>query len=205
MPDAKAHWEEVYQTKAETEVSWFQEHSDVSLGLIRRSGVPKDGAIIDVGGGASRLVDGLIAGGYSALTVLDISGAALAVTRQRLGNLAEAVDWIEADITDVDLPRQRFDLWHDRAVFHFLTEEDQRRRYVRALRQAIRPGGHLIIATFGPDGPTRCSGLPVVRYGPGRLLEELGEGFELVEQMSEAHRTPFGKVQQFQYCRFRVA
>lgn len=204
MQRAKAHWEEVYQTKPATEVSWFQEHSDVSLDLIRRSGVPKDGAIIDVGGGASRLVDDLIAEGYSALTVLDISGAALAVTRQRLGGLAEAVNWIEADITDGDLPSQRFNLWHDRAVFHFLTEEDQRRRYVQNLRQAVKPGGHLIIATFGLDGPTRCSGLPVVRYEPDRLLGELGEGFELIEHTSESHRTPSGKVQEFQYCRCRM-
>lgn len=204
MQGARAHWEEVYKTKSETEVSWFQEHSDVSLALIRRAGVSRDGALIDVGGGASRLVDDMLAEGYSDLTVLDVSGTALAAARRRLGERAEAVAWIEADITAVELPRHRFNLWHDRAVFHFLTEEVQRRRYVQTLRHAVKPGGHLIIATFGPEGPTRCSGLPVVRYGPDSLLEELGSGFDLVEHTSEEHRTPFGTTQQFQYCLCRV-
>ena len=200
MRRTKDHWEDVYSTKAEAEVSWFQEHPEISLDLIRRTGVDRSGAIIDVGGGASRLVDDLLAGGYSDLTVLDISAAALGVARRRLGTLAGVVTWIEADATAVALPHHGFDVWHDRAVFHFLTEADQRERYVRAVRHSVRPGGHVIVAAFGPDGPLRCSGLPVVQYSPDRLHDEFGAAFELVEHTSEAHRTPFGTVQQFIYC-----
>jgi SAM-dependent methyltransferase len=205
MQQAKAHWEEVYSAKAETEVSWFQEHSVVSLGLIRRTGVDLAGAVIDLGGGASRLVDDLLAEGYSDLTVLDISAVALGVARRRLGALASSVTWIEADATTVVLPHQRFDVWHDRAVFHFLTEADQRERYVRAVHHAVKPGGHVIIAAFGPEGPLRCSGLPVVRYSPDRLHDEFGAAFDLVEHTSEVHRTPFGTVQQFIYCYCRTS
>ena len=204
MQPTKEHWETVYGTKPETEVSWFQEHSDVSLGLIRRTGVAADGAIIDVGGGASRLVDDLLAAGYSNLTVLDISGKALAVARGRLGDAAKSVRWIESDVTQADLPHHGYDVWHDRAVFHFLTEPDQRERYVRTVRQAVRPGGHVIVAAFGPEGPLRCSGLPVVRYSPDRLHDEFGEAFRLVEHTSEQHRTPWGAVQPFVYCYCRT-
>jgi SAM-dependent methyltransferase len=200
----KAHWEGIYSTKPATEVSWFQEHSDVSLGLIRRTNLARDGAIIDVGGGASRLVDDLLSEGYRHLTVLDVSAAALGLARRRLGPLADAVTWLEADITSGALPRRRFDLWHDRAVFHFLTDANDRARYIRSARHALRPGGHIIVATFGPDGPSRCSGLPVVRYDPGRLHGEFGASFEPVEHASEDHRTPFGTVQQFIYCRCRA-
>lgn len=205
MQQAKAHWEDVYSTKAETEVSWFQEHSDLSLGLIRRTGVGRDGAIIDVGGGASRLVDDLLNDGHSDLTVLDVSASALAVARRRLGPLAGSVTWLEADITAVELPYRRFDIWHDRAVFHFLTEADQRERYVRAVQHSVKPGGHVIVAAFGPDGPLRCSGLPVVRYSAKRLHDEFGATFELVDHTSEAHRTPFGSVQKFIYCYCRTS
>jgi SAM-dependent methyltransferase len=205
MQRAKAHWEEVYSTKSETEVSWFQEHSDVSLGLIRRTGVDLAGAVIDVGGGASRLVDDLLAEGYSDLTVLDISALALGVARRRLGALANAVAWLEADVTAVVLPHHKFDVWHDRAVFHFLTETDQRKRYVRAVQHSVKPGGHVIVAAFGPDGPLRCSGLPVVRYSSDRLHDEFGAAFDLIEHTSEAHRTLFGTVQRFIYCYCRTS
>lgn len=199
MPQVKAHWETVYSTMAESEVGWFQEHSELSLGLIRRTGVGLADAIIDVGGGESRFVDDLLAEGYSDLTVLDISPTAPGVVRRRLGPLADAVTWLEADVTNVVLPAQRFEVWHDRAVFHFLTEPDQRARYVDAVHHAVKPGGHVIVATFGPDGPLRCSGLPVVRYDPDRLHDEFGAAFDLIEHASELHRTPFGTVQQFIY------
>jgi SAM-dependent methyltransferase len=200
MTQVKDHWEAIYTTKPVTEVSWYQEHSDVSLDLIKRTGVSRSGGIIDVGGGASRLVDDLLGAGYSDVSVLDISASALQAARARLGWLAGAVSWIEADITEVELPRQRFDVWHDRAVFHFLTGAADRERYVKAVRQSVNRGGHVIVSTFGPDGPLRCSGLPVVRYSPEGLHDEFGTVFELVEHASEAHRTPFGTIQKFIYC-----
>jgi SAM-dependent methyltransferase len=205
MRRGNVYWEDIYSTKSETEVSWFKEHSDVSLGLIRRTGVNLRGAVIDVGGGASRLVDDLLVDGYLDLTVLDVSASALAIARRRLGSRADTVTWLEADITTVDLPRHKYEVWHDRAVFHFLTEADQRERYVRAVQHSVRPAGHVIVATFGPDGPPRCSGLPVVRYSPDRLHDEFGPSFDLVEHTSEAHRTPFGTVQQFIYCYCRTS
>jgi SAM-dependent methyltransferase len=205
MFETKAHWEGVYGKRPVTEVSWYQEHSDVSLGLIGRTGVGKDGAIIDVGGGASTLVDDLLAAGYRDVTVLDISAAALRAAEARLGERAGAVRWVEADITEVELPGRRFDVWHDRAVFHFLTGADDRARYVERARHAVKHGGHVIVATFGPDGPLRCSGLPVVRYSPDRLHDEFGAAFAPVEHTSESHRTPFGTVQQFIYCYCRRA
>jgi SAM-dependent methyltransferase len=204
MQQAKAHWEEVYDRKSVTEVSWYQEHSDVSLGFIERTGVSKSGAIIDVGGGASTLVDDLLAVGYEDVSVLDISASALRAAKARLGERSTAVNWIEADITGVELPGHRFDVWHDRAVFHFLTLEEDRARYVQAVRHSVKHFGHVIVATFGPDGPLRCSGLPVMRYSPDRLHEEFGAAFELIEHASEAHRTPFGTVQQFIYCYCRT-
>jgi SAM-dependent methyltransferase len=200
MQQAKAHWEEVYSSKPETEVSWYQEHSDVSLGLIARTRLTQHGSIIDVGGGASRLVDDLLDRGYLDVTVLDISSSALDAARRRLGTRTARASWIEADITDVVLPHHRFDLWHDRAVFHFLTDAEDRRRYVQAVGRSVRPGGHVIVAAFGPAGPLRCSGLPVVRYGPESLHDEFGPAFQLIEHTSEDHRTPFGTSQQFIYC-----
>jgi SAM-dependent methyltransferase len=205
MRHPKAHWEEVYSTKRVSEVSWYQEHSDVSLDLIRRTGLKTISPIIDVGGGASRLVDDLLAKGYSDLTVLDISAAALNAARDRLGPRADEVTWIEVDITAAVLPHQSFDLWHDRAVFHFLTDADDRDRYVKTVRHSVRPGGHVIVAAFGPDGPLRCSGLPVVRYDPEGLHDQFGPAFELVEHRSENHRTPFGTTQPFIYCYCRTS
>jgi SAM-dependent methyltransferase len=201
----KPHWEGIYSTKSADEASWFQERSGLSLDLIGRTGIDRKSAIIDVGGGTSRLVANLLAEGYSDLTVLDISAFALKLAKERLGAFAESVNWLEADITTVALPRQRFDLWHDRAVFHFLTDAIDRERYVHAVRNALRPGGHIIVATFGPDGPLRCSGLPVVRHSPDRLHDEFGAAFTLVEHASEDHETPFGTLQQFIYCYCRTS
>lgn len=196
----KTHWENIYQTKAPTQVSWFQAHPQVSLSLIQRTQVQPTEPIIDIGGGAATLVDDLLANGYQAVTVLDLSAQALRLARQRLGPLAERVTWLEADITTVELPAQAYAVWHDRAVFHFLTQPADRQRYVTAVRQAVRPGGFVIVATFAPDGPPRCSGLDVVRYSPESLHSEFGRGFELVDSARETHHTPAGGEQQFMYC-----
>ncbi|MBL8058862.1 MAG: class I SAM-dependent methyltransferase [Anaerolineales bacterium] len=196
----KTHWENIYQTKAPTQVSWFQAHPQVSLSLIQRTQVQPTEPIIDIGGGAATLVDDLLANGYQAVTVLDLSAQALRLARQRLGPLAERVTWLEADITTVELPAQTYSVWHDRAVFHFLTQPADRQRYVTAVRQAVRPGGFVIVATFAPDGPPRCSGLDVVRYSPESLHSEFGRGFELIDSARETHHTPAGGEQQFMYC-----
>jgi ubiquinone/menaquinone biosynthesis C-methylase UbiE len=198
--EPKSHWEHIYSTRAADAVSWYQPHATRSLDLIR-SVAPGSGArIIDVGGGASTLVDDLLAGGMSALTVLDISAAALQVAQRRLGQQAQRVRWIAADITKVELDEAAYDVWHDRAVFHFLTDPADRAAYVAQVRRAVRRGGHVIVAAFGPDGPEKCSGLPVVRYGPGQLHAQFGGQFELLDQVVEEHRTPAGTVQQFVYC-----
>lgn len=198
--DRKQHWEQIYTIKTPDSVSWFQEHADQSLRLIRNTGLGMGAAIIDVGGGASRLVDDLAAEGYTDLTVLDLSSAALAAARQRLGRQADRVQWMEGDITRAELPFHRFDIWHDRAVFHFLTDPADRHAYVERVMRAVRPGGHVIVATFAEDGPDKCSGLPVMRYRPEALHAEFGDAFLLVEHEREAHHTPFGTVQQFVYC-----
>ncbi len=198
--DRKQHWEQVYHSKTADSVSWFQEHSDQSLRLIHNAGLGKEAAIIDVGGGTSRLVDDLAAAGYTDLTVLDLSSAALAVAKRRLGKYAATVHWIEGDITRAEFPKHRFDIWHDRAVFHFLTDPVDRHAYVERVMHAVRPGGHVIVATFAEDGPEKCSGLPVMRYQAETLHAEFGDAFLLVEHEKEAHHTPFGTVQQFVYC-----
>lgn len=198
--DSKQHWEQVYTTKKPDAVSWFQEHADHSIRMIHNTGLGKDAAIIDVGGGASTLVDDLVAEGYTDLTVLDLSASALAVAKQRLGAHADAVHWLEGDITRLELPMHRFDIWHDRAVFHFLSTQEERTAYVRAVLRAVRPGGHVIIATFAEDGPTQCSGLPVVRYRPETLHAEFGDEFLLLEHEKEVHHTPSSAAQQFIYC-----
>lgn len=204
---SKSHWETVYSSKATTEVSWFQSHAQHSLNLIRDTGVPLSASIIDVGGGASTLVDDLLAGGYSNLTVLDLSGAALAAAQQRVGAMGElgaSVQWREADITQAKLPNAAFDVWHDRAVFHFLTSAEDRRTYVQAVLAAVKPGGHVIVATFAEDGPTQCSGLPVMRYSADQLHAEFGDSFTLLQHDKEEHRTPLGSVQKFVYCHFQI-
>jgi len=202
MP-AKQHWEGVYSSKAPTSVSWFQEHPEISLRLIRASGARADSAIIDVGGGAGRLVDDLLAEGFRQVTVLDIAGAALAAAQVRLGARASAVQWIEADITRVSLPAAAFDVWHDRAAFHFLTEAADRNAYLALMHRAVKTGGYAILATFAEDGPERCSGLPVVRYSTEQLQVLLGNNWTLLQRERETHHTPFGTVQQFQFGCFR--
>lgn len=197
----KPHWESVYASKASAAFSWYQDHARRSLDLINRTAVPRDARIIDVGGGDSSLVDDLLGEGYGDVTVLDLSRAALNRARARLGNvLADQVAWLEGDILDVNLPSEAFDIWHDRAVFHFLTTANQRVAYIRAVEHAVRPGGHVIVATFAEDGPTRCSGLPVIRYSAAELHSTFGSAFQLVESERESHRTPAGAEQPFTYC-----
>lgn len=197
---SREHWERIYSSKPTNAVSWYQAHAQSSLRLIQATGVPKDGAIIDVGGGASTLVDDLLEAGYSRLTVLDLSGTALAAAKERLGSRASLVRWIEADVTKVDLPANEYDVWHDRAVFHFLTSAEDRSAYVRAVSRSVKRGGHVIVATFAEDGPSECSGLPVRRYAPDELHSEFGDTFALVSHEKEEHVTPFGKLQKFVYC-----
>jgi SAM-dependent methyltransferase len=201
---AKEHWESVYTTKPEDGVSWYQEHAELSLKLIRGTGAALNASIIDVGGGASTLVDDLLRDGYSAITVLDISWAALETARARLGVRANAVVWLEGDITKATLPVHAYDIWHDRAVFHFLTEADDRRAYVQTVLRAVKPGGHVIVATFAEDGPLQCSGLPVKRYSAAELHQEFGEPFLLLRNEREEHHTPAGTVQKFVYCYCRL-
>lgn len=202
--DAKAHWDEVYRTKAATSVSWFQAEPTISLDLITRIAPDADTPIIDVGGGASTLVDGLLATGFRSLTVLDLAGPALEIARARLGPSSVHVQWMEADVLTAALPSQHYGVWHDRAVFHFLTNRGDRERYVAQARRAIRPGGHIIVASFAHDGPQRCSGLDAIRYSPTAMQAEFGAGFTLLASTRENHRTPNGTVQQFVYCLCRV-
>ncbi len=203
--EPKSHWETIYRQKRPGEVSWYQPHLNVSLSLLANAGLSAGSRIIDVGGGASTLVDDLLARGVSDVTVLDISGHALAVSKARLGERADRVTWMEADIRRVPLPAASYDLWHDRAVFHFLTKAEDRRRYLATMREALKPGGHAILATFALQGPPRCSGLDVVRYSPATLYAEVGGDFRLIEALDEDHRTPANAVQQFLYCRFQVS
>lgn len=195
-----AHWEKVYQTKLPDAVSWYRPHLERSLDFIRRAAPNRSAAIIDVGGGESTLVDDLLAEGFADVTVLDISQTAMEVAKQRLGAVAGKVDWLVADITEAALPEQRYDVWHDRAVFHFLTDPQHRIAYVRQVARALKPGGHVIIATFGPEGPLQCSGLDVARYDADALHDEFGTSFQLVESDLELHKTPAEKNQQFLYC-----
>ena len=196
----RAHWEQVYGNRAIDAVSWYQTHASRSLALIRRLGIAKNEPIIDVGGGASVLVDDLLDHGYTDLTVLDLAGKALAAARVRLGHRAAAVRWIEGDATRAELPSGRYALWHDRAVFHFLTAPEDRAAYVGQVLHAVRPGGHVIVATFAEDGPSECSGLPVMRYDAAHLHGEFGAPFDLLGLEREEHVTPAGRVQSFLYC-----
>lgn len=197
----KAHWEKVWSEQDETATSWFQAAPDVSLELIARAGVRAVDAVIDVGGGASRLVDHLLERGFTDLSVLDVSAAGLARARQRLGERANGVNWIEADVTAFD-PRRRYRLWHDRAVFHFLCDAADRAAYLAAMDAALAADGQAVIATFAPDGPLKCSGLNTLRYSAAALAAELGPGWRLLEARNERHRTPAGREQRFGYCRF---
>jgi ubiquinone/menaquinone biosynthesis C-methylase UbiE len=197
----KEHWEHIYSNKSEREVSWFQTTPSASLDLIVSAETPKSAKIIDVGGGASRLADGLLAEGYYNITVLDVAEAALAQAKRRLGSKASSVSWITADITKWR-PAVAYDLWHDRAVFHFLTDQHDREAYLSVMQKALKPDAVVIIGTFSLDGPERCSGLPVVRYSPESLSKTLGEDFLFIESMQEEHQTPGGGVQKFQFSRF---
>lgn len=196
----QSHWDRVYSTRSAQEVSWFQPHADQSLDIIRRIAQGRPCRLIDVGAGASTLVDDLLDLQTFDVSVLDISAAALQVAQQRLANRAGQVQWLAGDLTTIALPEHVFDIWHDRAVFHFMTTPEQRAAYVAQVRRAVRPGGHVIVAAFGPDGPLQCSGLPVVRYDPDALHAQFGDAFELVEHTQEVHHTPGGAVQHFVYC-----
>jgi SAM-dependent methyltransferase len=200
--DRLTHWQKVYETKGEEEVSWSQQDPQPSLGLIEKFARDPRASIIDVGGGASRLVDALRRRGFEALTVLDLSQAALDAAKARLGDDAANVRWIVADITRWRAPAP-FDIWHDRAAFHFLVEARDREAYLDRLRDGVKAGGYAIIATFALDGPERCSGLPVQRYDPSSLSAAIGPAFELVEHHGHRHTTPWGAVQSFQFSVLR--
>jgi len=200
----QAHWENIYATKRESEVSWFEETPAQSLELLELVGARPASAIIDIGGGASRLVDGLLAKGFQNVTVLDLSTAALDAARARLGDKADAVKWIVADVT-AWRPTETYDIWHDRAAFHFLTSERERRAYVQRLKQALKPGGYVIIGTFALDGPEKCSGLPVSRHSAESLSTLLGADFALIDNRRHQHETPWHALQNFQFSSFRRA
>lgn len=197
--EPRQHWDTVYRAKGEQDLSWFEAVPEVSLRMLDAAGLSRDSCVLDVGGGESRLVDHLAARGVSCLAVLDISATALQRCRSRLGSFA-SVTWIEADVTG-EWSLKPMDFWHDRAVFHFLTEPADRERYRERLLGTLKPGGTAIIATFAPDGPEKCSGLPVQRYSPSALATELGARFALVESAPHVHTTPWGSTQSFQYSR----
>lgn len=199
MADRRQHWESIYRDKAADQVGWFQPHAASSLRLIKEN-ADKDSCIIDVGGGASVLADDLLDAGYCNLTVLDLAESALAASRARLGARAALLQWIAADITRAELPAAHYDVWHDRAVFHFLTDPADRARYVAQVLKSVKPGGHVIVAAFGPGGPLQCSGLDVVRYAPDALHAEFGVPFRLLRHETEIHHTPSGQEQEFVYC-----
>lgn len=199
--DRKQHWQDVFTTKREQDVSWFEALPAISLQMMEAAGLGPETCVLDVGGGDSRLVDALASRGLDCLAVLDVSGAALHRAQERLGELAGAFTWIESDVT-ASWSLKPMDIWHDRAVFHFLTTAEERHRYRAHVLQTVKPGGAVIIATFAPDGPERCSGLPVERYSADRLAAELGSEFRLVEAMRHEHQTPWGVTQPFVYARF---
>ncbi|HEX5411883.1 MAG TPA: class I SAM-dependent methyltransferase [Terriglobia bacterium] len=202
--DAGSHWDKIYRTKAPDAVSWYRSHLDRSLELIESASPDRATRIIDIGGGESTLIDDLLARGYRNMAILDISQTALDVTRARLGENGKGLEWICADVTRADLSAQAYDVWHDRAVFHFLIEQDQRNAYVHLAARAVKPGGHVIVSTFGPEGPMKCSGLNVARYDAESLHGEFGPRFTLIHSSKELHQTPFGTTQQFLYCYCRL-
>jgi SAM-dependent methyltransferase len=202
--NVETHWEKIYREKAPDAVSWYRPHLETSLALIEKAAPERSVSIIDVGGGESTLVDDLLAHGYQIITVLDVSQTAIDVTKKRLGPASKGVQWVTADIVNGELAPNAYDVWHDRAVFHFLTAMDHRVAYVRQVARALKPGGHVLVSTFGPEGPTKCSGLEVVRYDAESLHEEFGVRFRLLDSIKELHNTPFGTTQQFLYCLCRV-
>ena len=202
--DVRSHWDTIFATKPSTKLGWFQPHLRNSLDLIEQAHLGATSPIIDIGSGDSTLVDDLIAHGYEDLTVLDISPSALAKAKSRLGPEARKVRWIEGDILEVALPQHRFDLWHDRALFHFLISEQDRTKYANRLLASLAPSGRVVLATFAPDGPTECSGLPARRYSPADMLKELGEGFQIEASSYEEHTMPSGARQKFAYTMLRL-
>lgn len=198
----QAHWDNVYGSKTEGEVSWFQDEPDISLTLLALVGASPDDTIVDVGGGASRLVDCLLDKGFAHVSVLDLSAAALAAAQVRLGARSDAAKWITADARRWQ-PPEAYDIWHDRAAFHFLTGADDQRAYIERLNRGLKDGGHVIIGTFAPDGPEKCSGLPVVRHNADSLSRLLGPGYILVDSRRHEHKTPWGAVQKFQFSTFK--
>ncbi|HEY7114109.1 MAG TPA: class I SAM-dependent methyltransferase [Thermoanaerobaculia bacterium] len=200
----KRHWDEVYAAKGPEHVSWFRPHLDRSLAFLDAARIGPDAGVIDVGGGASTFVDDLLDRGYRNVTVLDLSQAALDAAQWRLGERARDVRWICADATEARLPENAYDFWHDRAVFHFLLDAGTRARYVDAVRRSLRPGGHIVVATFGPHGPEKCSGLDVLRFTPEALHAEFGTEFSKLADTTEAHVTPWGSEQEFVYCYCRL-
>jgi ubiquinone/menaquinone biosynthesis C-methylase UbiE len=198
----KSHWENIYAMKEASQVSWYAPRLELSLQFIKQTGIDTEGQIIDVGGGASTLVDDLLEQGYENISILDIASTAMKVSQARLGSKANEVRWIQGDVTRIELPQNFFDVWHDRAVFHFLTDTQDRQRYLDLVKFSLKPGAHFIIATFAQDGPDQCSGLEVVRYSVDSLTVELGEDFELIKSLSEIHTTPLHAEQKFLYCHF---
>ena len=198
--DRRSHWDGVYRTKRPEEVSWFQAEARLSRTLIERAAPDRRARIIDIGAGASTLASSLLEDGYEHLTVVDLSASALGIAQARLGDAANRVTWIAGDVLSLDLASAAFDVWHDRAVFHFLTQAEDRARYVAQVRHAVAPGGHVLVATFAEDGPTRCSGLEVARYSPSALHSEFGPEFHLISSERELHTTPSGSQQAFTYC-----
>lgn len=202
--DTQAHWEHIYETKSPEETSWYQPHLEISIDWISAAVKGLSSSIIDVGGGESSLVDDLLAAGYRNLTVLDVAGAAIKKLQERLGRGAQSVHWLQGEVTTVALPAHAYDLWHDRAVFHFLTGPQRRAAYLRQLVSALKPGGQVVMATFGPQGPEKCSGLNTKRYDAESLHYELGPEFQLVRSLVVMHQTPMGTMQQFLYCQFSL-
>ena len=198
--DRKSHWEGVYRNRPAEELGWFQPRAGISLELIAATGIT-NAAVIDMGAGTSRLVDDLVAAGYTDITVVDLAEHALSLAQARLGKAAAQIDWIAADATTIELPRT-YDIWHDRAVFHFLTDPADRAAYLERMHRHLRTGGQAIIAAFAPDGPQQCSGLPVQQYDEHSLAETLGPDYALIETRRELHHTPSGVAQAFVYCRF---
>jgi len=199
----KEHWEQVYSTRLADELGWYKPRLDTSLSWITDIGLEKGAPIIDVGGGASTLIDDLLHAGHESITVLDIADSALAASRERLGDQSHLIMWLCGDITSYQLPPGRFELWHDRAVFHFLTEADQQQAYLDNMRAALNPGGHVIIGAFAPEAPAKCSGLPVQRYNLEQLTRRFGDEFELIRHQKELHITPGGVEQMYLYARFQ--
>jgi SAM-dependent methyltransferase len=202
--DPERHWEKVYETKSEDEVSWYRPHLERSLFFIIDAKLGPDAPIIDVGGGSSTLVDDLLDLGHRDVTVLDISHTAIDRAKERLGERAGQVTWIVGEVTSVELPPAHYQFWHDRAVFHFLTERVARQRYVAAVHRSLKVNGHIVVATFGEHGPDSCSGLEVARYNPDALHDQFGGSFKKVSSRTENHMTPRGEEQEFVYCYCRL-